>query len=154
MFRQSAYDPIPTERKHDILLAHMQYPRTKKLDANDSPVETCTYSCEEGEPCDFAVCLETVRDSVELRAFGCQTNLLEIVEDIAKHQDDYMARRLDGYQLYRCGIDLIRIRRTENGEECKLKRTGTIEYNDIRTDEIKRKQEFRMGRALHRTHRM
>jgi len=137
-------------QKHKLLLQSMQYPRTAKLDKHDNPLETCYYECDNGQ-CDFSSCLRQVENSVELRAYGSQGVITTIVKDIQTHQNDYMASKMDGYQVYRCAYDMLRVQRKENDKLCKAGRTGFIEYNDLRNEEfrwIERKKVEAMDAAL------
>jgi hypothetical protein len=45
-----------------------------------------------------------------------------------------MSAALDGFQIYRGGIDLIRLQRVENKVPMTKSRTGFLEYNDVRDD--------------------
>lgn len=118
---------------HASILQCMVYPTTKKLDTNDKPIVTAKYHCSGPGTCDFQEVLDKIRSHPELRAYGSQKVLDKIVGDIAQNTEDHLAAKLDGFQIYRCGIDLIRLQRVDdNGEPCTDSRTGFIEWNDAR----------------------
>lgn len=57
-------------------------------------------------------CIET---NVELGYHDTQHALRTILSDIDLNQEDFMANKLDGFRIDRCGIDLLRIQRIEQG---------------------------------------
>lgn len=127
-------------RKHQTLLRFAQYPRTKKLEG-DKPVEQCDFTCDDEKGawnCDFSKCMKRVKESQELRAYGAQQLLQTLVDDIKANQDDWMASKLDGFQFYRGGFDLLRMHRLDgNGKPLVGGRTCFLEYNDLRDDALR-----------------
>jgi hypothetical protein len=68
--------------------------------------------------CDSSILSLTVRlleANLELREHDQQHVLHAILADINANQDDYMANRLDGFRIDRCGVDLVRVQRMDNG---------------------------------------
>ena len=69
---------LDEERRHETLMGYMQYPRTDKLHKNDTPVAICSYQCKD-KVCDFKKALLCVQEDIELRAFGSQDFLKQVV---------------------------------------------------------------------------
>ncbi|EGD83547.1 hypothetical protein PTSG_04153 [Salpingoeca rosetta] len=141
-------------RLHQIIASHMQYPKTKNLNEHDAPLVKANYHCDGPSQCDFREVLQAIQDNPELRAYGSQAVLKKIVEDIRDNAEDHMAAHLDGFQIYRCGIDLLRLQRVDDkGKPVSDSRTGFVEWNDTRdalSREIERKRmEFFHDVALH-----
>lgn len=130
---------------HFALLRLMTYPRTQKLNKTDKPILTARYSCTDSETCDFREALDAIRSSTTLRAYGSQDIVKKIVQDISKFPQDHMAANLDGFQIYRCGKDLLRLQRVDDKkQDCCDDRTAYVEYNDIRVDLLNQLQIARM----------
>ena len=56
-----------------------------------------------------------------------------VIEDIASKPVDYNAQNLDGFQINRCGTDILRLQRIdEKGNPCTEGRVGFLEYNAMR----------------------
>jgi hypothetical protein len=55
--------------------------------------------------------------------------LLQFVTDLQAYPDDHMIGHFDGFQIYRCGIDVLSIRRVDqDGKAMELGRTGEFEF--------------------------
>ena len=139
------FEAMDSARRHQIIASNMQYPRTDKLDKHDHPVTKAVYSCDGPSDCDFTGVLRAIEDSTDLRAYGSQKVLKKLVEDIRDNAEDHMAAKLDGFQIYRCGIDLLRIQRVDDtGKEVSGTRTGFVEWNDARDELSKECERMRM----------
>jgi hypothetical protein len=57
----------------------------------------------------------------------------ELLDD---NQREMLTSQLDGFQVFRCGMDLIRLRRLDNSTRKPAQggRMGFLEYNDLRQD--------------------
>ena len=67
-----------TTERHETLLSFMLYPKTEKLRRNDSPICTCNYSCKQ-ERCDFSEALKCMKRNVDIKAYGSQQFLEEVI---------------------------------------------------------------------------
>lgn len=75
---EKVLEEMDSEEQHQAILSFMQYPRTSKLDKDDSPIVTCPYSCNEIS-CNFSAAKKAIKESVELRAFGAQPFLEQVI---------------------------------------------------------------------------
>lgn len=137
---ESFFKTLDDEHRLNVILSHMQYPKTSKLCAHDKPVLTSYYTCEAdggSNRCDFSKVKKDIMEDPELRAFGATSVAKMIVDEIEKHQEEFIPHRFDGFQIYRGGYDIVRVQRKEGtGPEtaCTSGRMGFIEYNDLRRD--------------------
>ena len=84
-----------------------------------------------------------------------------MLQDIEAHPQEHLAHVLDGFEVYRCGFNLLRLRRLdEKGNETSGSRTGTmsihtpacanhaavgiLEHNNIRARALEELQQRRM----------
>lgn len=115
-----------------MVLALMQYPRTKPLVDRDTPVLTVYYSCDEASRCSFDDAIKEIKENVDLKAYGATDAALTIIDEIKTHPDDFLPHKFDGFQLYRGGFDVLRLHRCDGKVPAAAGRMGFIEYNDMR----------------------
>jgi len=146
-------DSLDNKWYHLALLRFIQYPKTDKLDRNDKPVAVATYTCPKNplEKCDFSQVFQKISHDPDLLAYGSQGFLKRLVTDIEDHPEDFIPHKFDGFQFYRCGVDLLHMERLDDstGKPCTGSRTGFIEYNDLRSEAMVMFERERM-RALRR----
>ena len=148
---------LSEEHRRLLMRAFMQYPRTETLDASNSPICECTYTCD-WPMCNFAAANTCVKEDAELRAYGATTFLLDCIDQFERHPDDFLPHRFDGFQFHHGGFDLLRLQRV-SGDDTEVPgvtttgarsggRTGVVECKDVRdkamsssTAEEKRKEE-------------
>ena len=83
--------------------------------------------------------------SQDLRAWGVDPMLSEIIDDIKAHPKDYSPELWDGFLINRDGKDLVRCQRTgARGDG----RTGFIEYNNYRHSMIEEARTARIIAAI------
>ena len=137
---ESFFKTLDDDHRLNVLLSHMQYPKTSKLCEHDKPVLITYYKCEADggiHRCDFSKAKRDIMENVELRAFGATSVAKTIVDEIDKHPEEFIPHRFDGFQVYRGGYDIVRIQRqqdTEPATACTSGRMGFIEYNDLRAE--------------------
>jgi hypothetical protein len=135
----------PTVR-HKVLRSAMVFPRTVGLkDGKVEPIVTAYYKCEAGSACDFSTVYTAIDRSQDLRAWGVNPMLTEILDDIKAHPSDYAPELYDGFLINRDGKDLVRLGRegaAGNG------RTGFIEYNNYRHSMIEEARTARIIAAI------
>jgi hypothetical protein len=125
-------------RRHKALLEHITYLRT---DALNKPVATCRYECTK-DWCDMAKVRRCIDKHQALSAYGSPTVFKGIAEDIDTFPEDYLPNVMDGFHIYRSGLDVLRLQRTrEDGKgnriDCSGGRTAFLDYNDVRAETLK-----------------
>lgn len=112
--------------RHDEIFKAMMFFDTTKEQPN--ALISCEYDCEDGK-CDFLKCLLfSVENNEHLVKWKIKDVCEEIVQDIAKHQNDYLPCEVDGFYINKMGHKLIYLKRKKcNGNTV----TGIIEYNTL-----------------------
>ena len=118
-------------QRTNVMLTLMQYPRTATLIERDTPVVTAYYSCKSNQ-CAFDQVVIQIKENVDLKAYGATEVALTMIEEIKQHPDDFLPHKLDGYQLYRAGFDLLQLHRKDGKTPATSGRMGFIEYNNLR----------------------
>ena len=55
-----------------------------------------------------------------------------LLEEIESNPGEFLPHKMDGFQLYRGGFDLLRLQRRDGKVSANNGRTGFVEYNDLR----------------------
>lgn len=55
-----------------------------------------------------------------------------LLEEIESNPSEFLPHRMDGFQLYRGGFDVLRLQRQDGKVFANNGRTGFVEYNDLR----------------------
>ena len=137
---------LDDENKRNVILSHLQSPRTASL-AKDKPVCTAYYTCDEEEKkCTFGSAKTAIRENVDLKAYSGTSVALALVDAIERNAEDFLPHKYDGFQLYRGGFDLVLLKRKGADD---TGRTGFIEYNDLRANALEQASRDRQKAIEH-----
>lgn len=117
------------EHKHAEIFKSMVFPDTKKMkEKRTHAIVKCEYSCE-NEICDFSSCLVDIAKDPRLLKYRSKDVCTALVENIAKHQEDYLPAQVDGFFINRMGHELVHLKRVDCDDKGV---TGFVEFNDLR----------------------
>ena len=116
---------IDNENIKENLLTSLQYPQTKNL--QDKPIHEFYYNCKENG-CDFRKAKLQINENPDLLDYGVLKIAQTLVNQIEENPEEFIPHKLDGFQLNRDNIAVLRLRREGDDNN----RIGLIEYNTIR----------------------
>eukprot|EP01035_Chromulina_nebulosa_P023285 gene23285-30179_t len=117
------------DHKHAEIFKAMVYPDTEKMkEKRGNAIAKCEYSCKD-EQCNFSSCMLEIQKNPRLLKYHSKEVCIQVIDDIDKHQDDFLPSQVDGYFINRMGHELVHLKRAD----CDGKGvTGFIEFNDLR----------------------
>ena len=116
---------IDNENKKEMLLSSLLYPKTKSM--KDTPINEIYYNCKENV-CDFQNAKLQIDKNPDLLAYGLTKTAQILVNQIEQSPEEFLPHKLDGFQLNRDNIPVLRLSREGNNDN----RIGLIEYSTIR----------------------
>lgn len=123
---------LEEDHRHNEIYKSMIFPDTAKMkEKPEDAILQVEYECYKGT-CDFTPVLAAIRRNTKLKtkwhvADSCES----IIEDIAKHPEDYLPDMVDGFFINRMGYELLYIKRKGAVGDSQ---TGFIEHNVLRKD--------------------
>lgn len=121
---------IDKQNKKETLLSSLQYHKTKSM-KNDKPIHEIYYNCKENA-CDFRSAKLQIDENPDLVAYGVTNTAHALINQIEENPEEFIPYKLDGFQLNRNNIPVIRLVREGNQNN----RTGIIEYNTLHAHAI------------------
>ena len=120
---------IDNENKKDVLLSSLLYPKTKSM--KDAPIYEIFYNCKKNV-CDFKNVKLQINENTDLLSYDITKIAQSLVNQIEQNPEEFNPHKLDGYQINRNNIPILRLRRENDiNDNNNINRIGLIEYNPI-----------------------
>lgn len=116
---------VAERARTDVLASTIVFPRTASLEA-DKPV--CVITVEETEELDFIAIADKIQTDPELIALGAREDVAQVLHVLNKMKDELHLQQFDSIQIYRGGVDLLRI----VNKKRNIGRSAFVELNEYR----------------------
>ena len=119
---------IDNENKKDVFLSSLLYPKTKSM--KDTPIYEIFYNCKKNV-CDFKNVKLQINENTNLLSYDITKIAQTLVNQIEQNPEEFNPHKLDGYQINRNNIPILRLRRENDINDDIINRIGLIEYNAL-----------------------
>ena len=96
----------------------------------DAPIYEIFYNCKKNV-CDFKNVKLQINENTNLLSYDITKIAQTLVNQIEQNPEEFNPHKLDGYQINRNNIPILRLRRENDINDDIINRIGLIEYNAL-----------------------